>query len=168
MAVSTAAEKVQDFGIDTNNMFEFWDWVGGRYSVDSAIGLSLMAAIGPQDFMRFLEGFHEVDDHFRTEPLEMNIPVLMGMLGVWYTDFLGAQSHAVLPYSEDMARFPAYLQQLTMESNGKSVQLDGTPVEIPSGEIYWGEPGTNGQHAFFQLLHQGTHLVPADLSLIHI
>ena len=162
VAVSTAAEKVQDFGIDTNNMFEFWDWVGGRYSVDSAIGLSLMAAIGPQDFMRFLEGFHEVDDHFRTEPLEMNIPVLMGMLGVWYTDFLGAQSHAVLPYSEDMARFPAYLQQLTMESNGKSVQLDGTPVEIPSGEIYWGEPGTNGQHAFFQLLHQGTHLVPAD------
>lgn len=162
VAVSTAAEKVQEFGIDTKNMFEFWDWVGGRYSVDSAIGLSLMAAIGPQDFMRFLEGFHEVDDHFRTEPLEMNIPVLMGMLGVWYTDFLGAQSHAVLPYSEDMARFPAYLQQLTMESNGKSVQLDGTPVEIPSGEIYWGEPGTNGQHAFFQLLHQGTHLVPAD------
>ena len=162
VAVSTAAEKVQDFGIDTKNMFEFWDWVGGRYSVDSAIGLSLMAAIGPQDFMRFLEGFHEVDDHFRTEPLEMNIPVLMGMLGVWYTDFLGAQSHAVLPYSEDMARFPAYLQQLTMESNGKSVQLDGTPVEGLSGEIYWGEPGTNGQHAFFQLLHQGTHLVPAD------
>lgn len=162
VAVSTAAEKVQDFGIDTKNMFEFWDWVGGRYSVDSAIGLSLMAAIGPQDFMRFLEGFHEVDDHFRTEPLEMNIPVLMGMLGVWYTDFLGAQSHAVLPYSEDMARFPAYLQQLTMESNGKSVQLDGNPVEVPSGEIYWGEPGTNGQHAFFQLLHQGTHLVPAD------
>ena len=162
VAVSTAAEKVQDFGIDTKNMFEFWDWVGGRYSVDSAIGLSLMAAIGPQDFMRFLEGFHEVDDHFRTEPLEMNIPVLMGMLGVWYTDFLGAQSHAVLPYSEDMARFPAYLQQLTMESNGKSVQLDGAPVEVPSGEIYWGEPGTNGQHAFFQLLHQGTHLVPAD------
>ncbi|SCX05483.1 Glucose-6-phosphate isomerase [Corynebacterium jeikeium] len=162
VAVSTAAEKVQEFGIDTNNMFEFWDWVGGRYSVDSAIGLSLMAAIGPQDFMRFLEGFHEVDDHFRTEPLEMNIPVLMGMLGVWYTDFLGAQSHAVLPYSEDMARFPAYLQQLTMESNGKSVQLDGSPVEVPSGEIYWGEPGTNGQHAFFQLLHQGTHLVPAD------
>lgn len=162
VAVSTAAEKVQEFGIDTKNMFEFWDWVGGRYSVDSAIGLSLMAAIGPQDFMRFLEGFHEVDDHFRTEPLEMNIPVLMGMLGVWYTDFLGAQSHAVLPYSEDMARFPAYLQQLTMESNGKSVQLDGTPVEVPSGEIYWGEPGTNGQHAFFQLLHQGTHLVPAD------
>ena len=162
VAVSTAAEKVQDFGIDTKNMFEFWDWVGGRYSVDSAIGLSLMAAIGPQDFMRFLEGFHEVDDHCRTEPLEMNIPVLMGMLGVWYTDFLGAQSHAVLPYSEDMARFPAYLQQLTMESNGKSVQLDGNPVEVPSGEIYWGEPGTNGQHAFFQLLHQGTHLVPAD------
>lgn len=162
VAVSTAAEKVQEFGIDTKNMFEFWDWVGGRYSVDSAIGLSLMAAIGPQDFMRFLEGFHEVDDHFRTEPLEMNIPVLMGMLGVWYTDFLGAQSHAVLPYSEDMARFPAYLQQLTMESNGKSVQLDGSPVEVPSGEIYWGEPGTNGQHAFFQLLHQGTHLVPAD------
>lgn len=162
VAVSTNAEKVSEFGIDTNNMFGFWDWVGGRYSVDSAIGLSLMAVIGPQNFMSFLESFHAVDEHFRTTPLEKNVPVLMGLLGVWYDDFLGAQSHAVLPYSQDLARFPAYLQQLTMESNGKSVRIDGTPVTAPTGEIYWGEPGTNGQHAFFQLLHQGTQLVPAD------
>ncbi|WP_406605639.1 glucose-6-phosphate isomerase [Corynebacterium kroppenstedtii] len=162
VAVSTNAEKVSEFGIDTNNMFGFWDWVGGRYSVDSAIGLSLMAVIGPQNFMSFLEGFHTVDEHFRNTPLEKNVPVLMGLLGVWYDDFLGAQSHAVLPYSQDLARFPAYLQQLTMESNGKSVRIDGTPVTAPTGEIYWGEPGTNGQHAFFQLLHQGTQLVPAD------
>ena len=162
VAVSTNAEKVSEFGIDTNNMFGFWDWVGGRYSVDSAIGLSLMAVIGPQNFMSFLEGFHAVDEHFRNTPLEKNVPVLMGLLGVWYDDFLGAQSHAVLPYSQNLARFPAYLQQLTMESNGKSVRIDGTPVTAPTGEIYWGEPGTNGQHAFFQLLHQGTQLVPAD------
>lgn len=162
VAVSTNEEKVHEFGIDPANMFGFWDWVGGRYSVDSAIGLSLMAAIGPQDFMEFLEGFHAVDDHFRTEPLEMNVPVIMGMLGVWYTNFLGAESHAVLPYNQDLARFPAYLQQLTMESNGKSVRLDGSNVDVQTGEIYWGEAGTNGQHAFFQLLHQGTHLVPAD------
>lgn len=162
VAVSTNADKVSEFGIDTNNMFGFWDWVGGRYSVDSAIGLSLMAVVGPQNFMSFLEGFHAVDEHFRNTPLENNVPVLMGLLGVWYDDFLGAQSHAVLPYSQDLARFPAYLQQLTMESNGKSVRIDGTPVTAPTGEIYWGEPGTNGQHAFFQLLHQGTQLVPAD------
>lgn len=162
VAVSTATEKVAEFGIDTKNMFGFWDWVGGRYSVDSAIGLSLMAVIGPRDFMNFLEGFHAVDEHFRTTPLESNVPALMGMLGVWYTDFLGAQTHAVLPYAQDLARFPAYLQQLTMESNGKSVKIDGSPVDSKTGEIYWGEPGTNGQHAFFQLLHQGTHLVPAD------
>ena len=140
VAVSTNAEKVSEFGIDTNNMFGFWDWVGGRYSVDSAIGLSLMAVIGPQNFMSFLEGFHAVDEHFRNTPLEKNVPVLMGLLGVWYDDFLGAQSHAVLPYSQNLARFPAYLQQLTMESNGKSVRIDGTPVTAPTGEIYWGEP----------------------------
>ncbi|AGP30247.1 glucose-6-phosphate isomerase [Corynebacterium terpenotabidum] len=162
VAVSTNAEEVSAFGIDTKNMFGFWDWVGGRYSVDSAIGLSLMAAIGPRDFMEFLAGFRDVDDHFSSEPLEMNVPVLMGMLGVWYTGVLGAQSHAVLPYSHDLGRFPAYLQQLTMESNGKSVCLDGSQVSTETGEIYWGEPGTNGQHAFFQLLHQGTHLIPAD------
>ncbi|GEC87134.1 glucose-6-phosphate isomerase [Corynebacterium variabile] len=162
VAVSTNADEVSKFGIDTRHMFGFWDWVGGRYSVDSAIGLSLMAAIGPRDFMEFVAGFREVDDHFSSEPLEMNVPVLMGMLGVWYTSVLGAQSHAVLPYSHDLGRFPAYLQQLTMESNGKSVCLDGSQVTTETGEIYWGEPGTNGQHAFFQLLHQGTHLIPAD------
>ena len=162
VAVSTNAEEVAAFGIDTANMFGFWDWVGGRYSVDSAIGLSLMAAIGPRDFMEFVAGFHDVDDHFSSEPLEMNVPVLMGLLGVWYTDILGAQSHAVLPYAQDLGRFPAYLQQLTMESNGKSVRLDGSLVDTETGEIYWGEPGCNGQHAFFQLLHQGTHLIPAD------
>lgn len=162
VAVSTNAEKVTEFGIDPANMFGFWDWVGGRYSVDSAIGLSIMAAVGPQDFMRLLEGFHAMDEHFRTAPAERNLPLLMGLLGVWYADFLGAQSHAVLPYSQDLARFPAYLQQLTMESNGKSVRRDGAAVTCDTGEIYWGEPGTNGQHAFFQLLHQGTRLVPAD------
>ena len=163
VAVSTNAEKVAEFGIDTENMFPFWNWVGGRYSVDCAIGLSLMCTIGPMDFMRFLEGFHAMDEHFRTAPLEENLPALMGLLGVWYTNFFGAQTHAVLPYSQDLGRFPAYLQQLTMESNGKSVRRDGTAVTVPStGEIYWGEPGTNGQHAFFQLMHQGTRLIPAD------
>ncbi|MFV8395877.1 glucose-6-phosphate isomerase [Corynebacterium hindlerae] len=162
VAVSTNAEKVAEFGIDTKNMFGFWDWVGGRYSVDSAIGLSLMAVIGPLDFMRFLEGFHAMDQHFRTTPFASNVPVLMAMLGVWYSEFYGAETHAVLPYSEDLSRFPAYLQQLTMESNGKSVRRDGTAVSTGTGEIYWGEPGTNGQHAFFQLIHQGTRLVPAD------
>lgn len=162
VAVSTNAEKVAEFGIDTDNMFPFWDWVGGRYSVDSAIGLSLMAVIGPQDFMRFLEGFHAMDEHFRTTPLEENVPALMGLLNIWYRNFYGAQTHAVLPYSEDLSRFPAYLQQLTMESNGKGVRIDGTPVTYDTGEIFWGEPGTNGQHAFYQLIHQGTSLIPAD------
>ena len=162
VAVSTNAEKVAEFGIDTNNMFGFWNWVGGRYSVDSAVGLALMCVIGPMDFMRFLDGFHQMDVHFRETPLEKNIPVLMGLLGVWYTDFFGADTHAVLPYSEDLSRFPAYLQQLTMESNGKSVRHDGTVVTTDTGEIYWGEPGTNGQHAFYQLIHQGTRLIPAD------
>ncbi|MDN8576665.1 glucose-6-phosphate isomerase [Corynebacterium sanguinis] len=162
VAVSTNAEKVAEFGIDTANMFPFWDWVGGRYSVDSAIGLSLMAVIGPLDFMRFLEGFRAVDEHFRTAPLRENIPALMGLLNVWYRNFHGAQTHAVLPYSEDLARFPAYLQQLTMESNGKSVTRGGEAVGYDTGEIFWGEPGTNGQHAFYQLIHQGTTLIPAD------
>ncbi len=162
VAVSTNAEKVAEFGIDTKNMFGFWNWVGGRYSVDSAIGLSLMTVIGPMDFMRFLEGFHAMDEHFRTADFRENIPVLMGLLGVFYNDFFGAETHAVLPYSEDLGRFPAYLQQLTMESNGKSVRRDGTPVTAGTGEIFWGEPGTNGQHAFFQLMHQGTKLIPAD------
>ena len=162
VAVSTNAEKVAEFGIDTKNMFGFWNWVGGRYSVDSAVGLALMCVIGPMDFMRFLDGFHQMDVHFRETPLEKNIPVLMGLLGVWYTDFFGAETHAVLPYSEDLSRFPAYLQQLTMESNGKSVRHDGTVVTTDTGEIYWGEPGTNGQHAFYQLIHQGTRLIPAD------
>ncbi|PMC62435.1 glucose-6-phosphate isomerase [Corynebacterium xerosis] len=162
VAVSTNAEKVAEFGIDTSNMFEFWDWVGGRYSVDSAIGLSIMAVVGPMDFMRFLEGFRLMDEHFLDAPLEKNVPVLMGLLGLWYGEFLGADSHVVLPYSEDLSRFPAYLQQLTMESNGKSVRRDGEWVDCDTGEIYWGEPGTNGQHAFYQLLHQGTRLVPAD------
>lgn len=162
VAVSTNEEKVAEFGIDTKNMFEFWDWVGGRYSMDSAIGLSLMAVIGPQDFMRMLEGFHAMDEHFRTAPFEENVPVLMGLLNVWYRNFYGAQTHAVLPYSQDLARFPAYLQQLTMESNGKSVRHGGERVSYETGEVFWGEPGTNGQHAFFQLIHQGTTLVPAD------
>ncbi|HZA09780.1 glucose-6-phosphate isomerase [Mycobacterium sp.] len=162
VAVSTNARLVDDFGIDTNNMFGFWDWVGGRYSVDSAIGLAVMAAIGRERFSEFLAGFHVVDEHFRSAPLAANAPVLLGLLGIWYNDFFGAETRAVLPYSNDMARFPAYLQQLTMESNGKSVRADGTPVTVNTGEIYWGEPGTNGQHAFYQLLHQGTRLVPAD------
>ena len=162
VAVSTNAEKVAEFGIDTDNMFGFWDWVGGRYSVDSAIGLSIMAVVGPMDFMRFLEGFRLMDEHFLDAPLEENVPVLMGLLGIWYGEFLGADSHVVLPYSEDLSRFPAYLQQLTMESNGKSVRRDGEWVDCDTGEIYWGEPGTNGQHAFYQRLHQGTRLVPAD------
>lgn len=162
VAVSTNAEKVAEFGIDTDNMFGFWDWVGGRYSVDSAIGLSIMAVVGPMDFMRFLEGFRLMDEHFLDAPLEENVPVLMGLLGIWYGEFLGADSHVVLPYSEDLSRFPAYLQQLTMESNGKSVRRDGEWVDCDTGEIYWGEPGTNGQHAFYQLIHQGTQLIPAD------
>lgn len=163
VAVSTNAEQVEKFGIDTENMFPFWNWVGGRYSLDSAIGLSLMCTIGPMDFMRLLEGFHAMDEHFRTTPLKRNVPVLMGLLGIWYTNFFGAQTHAVLPYSQDLGRFPAYLQQLTMESNGKSVRRDGTAVTTGNtGEIYWGEPGTNGQHAFYQLMHQGTRLIPAD------
>ncbi|MBF6546183.1 glucose-6-phosphate isomerase [Nocardia brasiliensis] len=162
VAVSTNAERVAEFGIDTANMFGFWDWVGGRYSVDSAIGLAVMAAIGKERFAEFLAGMHAVDEHFAQAPLDANAPVLLGLLGVWYSNFFGAQSHAVLPYSNDLARFPAYLQQLTMESNGKSVRADGTPVSTATGEIFWGEPGTNGQHAFYQLLHQGTRLVPAD------
>ena len=153
---------VAEFGIDPENMLGFWDWVGGRYSYDSAIGFSLMVAIGHQAFGEMLVGFHAVDEHFRTAPLEENLPVIQGMLNVWYDDFFGAQTHAVLPYSHRLARFPAYLQQLTMESNGKSVRLDGTAVWGQTGEIFWGEPGTNGQHAFYQLLHQGTKLVPAD------
>src|SRR3954451_2667596 len=162
VAVSTNKKLVDDFGINTDNMFGFWDWVGGRYSVDWAIGLSVMAAIGRERFAEFLAGFHIVDEHFRTAPLEANAPVLLGLIGLWYNNFFGAQSRAVLPYSNDLARFAAYLQQLTMESNGKSVRADGTPVATDTGEIYWGEPGTNGQHAFYQLLHQGTRLVPAD------
>ncbi|MDK8895483.1 glucose-6-phosphate isomerase [Corynebacterium sp. MSK006] len=162
VAVSTNAEKVAEFGIDTDNMFGFWDWVGGRYSVDSAIGLSLMCVIGPMDFMRFLEGFHAMDVHFRTAKFAENIPVLMGLLNVWYSNFHGAQTHAVLPYSQDLSRFPAYLQQLTMESNGKSTRRDGERVNYSTGEIFWGEPGTNGQHAFYQMIHQGTRLIPAD------
>ena len=162
VAVSTNEEKVAEFGIDTANMFPFWDWVGGRYSLDSAIGLSLMAVIGPNDFMRMLEGFHAMDEHFRLTPFSENVPVLMGLLNVWYRNFHKAQTHAVLPYSHDLARFPAYLQQLTMESNGKHTRIDGASVDHDTGEIYFGEPGTNGQHAFFQLIHQGTTLVPAD------
>jgi glucose-6-phosphate isomerase len=162
VAVSTNAKLVDDFGIDTANMFGFWDWVGGRYSVDAAIGLSVMAVIGREAFADFLSGFHLVDEHFRTAPLAENAPVLLGLIGLWYSNFFGAQSRAVLPYSNDLSRFAAYLQQLTMESNGKSVRADGTPVTTDTGEIFWGEPGTNGQHAFYQLLHQGTRLVPAD------
>jgi glucose-6-phosphate isomerase len=162
VAVSTNAEKVAAFGIDTANMFGFWDWVGGRYSFTSAIGLSLMVAIGPENYRDLLDGFHTVDEHFRTAPYEENLPALLGLISVWYIDFFGTQTQAVLPYSQYLSRFPAYLQQLCMESNGKSVRLDGTPVDVPTGEIVWGEPGTNGQHAFYQLLHQGTVLVPAD------
>ncbi|MCW2703022.1 MAG: Glucose-6-phosphate isomerase [Blastococcus sp.] len=162
VAVSTNAEKVTEFGIDPANMFGFWDWVGGRYSYESAIGLSLMVAIGPTHFREMLDGFHAMDEHFRTAPYEENLPALLGLISVWYIDFFGTQTQAVLPYSQYLARFPAYLQQLCMESNGKSVTLDGTPVDVPTGEVIWGEPGTNGQHAFYQLLHQGTLLVPAD------
>jgi len=162
VAVSTSRERVSDFGIDTENMFGFWDWVGGRYSYDSAVGLSLMLAIGPERFGEMLEGFHEMDEHFRTTPVERNVPALLGLLNVWYNNFLGAQTHAVLPYSQYLHRFPAYLQQLTMESNGKSVRADGDTVTYQTGEIFWGEPGTNGQHAFYQLIHQGTKLIPAD------
>ena len=162
VAVSTNAEKVSEFGIDTANMFEFWDWVGGRYSMDSAIGLSTMLAIGPDNFRALLDGFHEMDEHFRTAPFERNLPVLMGLLAVWYSDFFGAETVAVLPYEQYLKRFPAYLQQLTMESNGKHVTLSGSEVDYPTGAIYWGEPGTNGQHSFYQLIHQGTRLIPCD------
>lgn len=162
VAVSTNAERVQEFGIDTENMFEFWDWVGGRYSFDSAIGLSLMIAIGAEHFREMLAGLHAVDEHFRTQPFEQNVPVLLGLLDVWYASFLGAETQAILPYSQRLARFPAYLQQLEMESNGKSVTLDGEPVHWSTGAIVWGEPGTNGQHAYYQLIHQGTRLIPCD------
>ena len=162
VAVSTNAKEVAKFGIDTANMFGFWDWVGGRYSMDSAIGLSTMIAIGPDNFRAMLDGFHQMDEHFRTAPFERNLPVLMGLLALWYNDFFGAQTVAVLPYEQYLKRFPAYLQQLTMESNGKHVTLDGVRVDYDSGPIYWGEPGTNGQHSFYQLIHQGTRLVPCD------
>jgi glucose-6-phosphate isomerase len=162
VAVSTNAKGVAEFGIDTENMFGFWDWVGGRYSMESAIGLSTMLAIGPENYRAMLDGFHQMDEHFRTTPFERNLPVLMGMLGVWYADFFGAETVAVLPYEQYLKRFPAYLQQLTMESNGKHVTLDGTPVNYQTGPIYWGEPGTNGQHSFYQLIHQGTRLIPCD------
>ena len=162
VAVSTNAEEVAKFGIDTSNMFEFWDWVGGRYSMDAAIGLSTMIAIGPEHFRAMLDGFHQMDEHFRTAPFERNLPVLMGLLSVYYNNFFGAQTVAVLPYEQYLKRFPAYLQQLTMESNGKHVTLDGTEVDYQTGPIYWGEPGTNGQHSFYQLIHQGTKLIPCD------
>jgi glucose-6-phosphate isomerase len=163
VAVSTNAEKVEAFGIDTANMFGFWDWVGGRYSMDSAIGLSTMIAIGPDHFGEMLAGFHDMDEHFRTAPLAENLPVLMGLLAVWYGDFFGAQTSGVMPYDQYLKRFPAYLQQLTMESNGKHVTLEGTRVDYDTGAVYWGEPGTNGQHSFYQLIHQGTRLIPVDL-----
>ena len=162
VAVSTNAEKVSAFGIDTDNMFGFWDWVGGRYSMDSAIGLSTMLAIGPDNFRSMLDGFHQMDEHFRTAPFDQNLPILLGLLTVWYTDFFDAQTVAVLPYEQYLKRFPAYLQQLTMESNGKHVTLDGKQVNYDTGPIYWGEPGTNGQHSFYQLIHQGTRLIPCD------
>jgi glucose-6-phosphate isomerase len=162
VAVSTNAEQVAKFGIDTANMFGFWDWVGGRYSMDSAIGLSTMLAIGPKNFEALLQGFHEIDEHFRTTPFDQNLPVLLGLLAVWYNDFFGAQTIAVFPYEQYLKRFPAYLQQLTMESNGKHVTLDGKTVDYQTGPIYWGEPGTNGQHSFYQLIHQGTKLIPCD------
>jgi glucose-6-phosphate isomerase len=163
VAVSTNAERVREFGIDPENMFGFWDWVGGRYSLDSAIGLSTMLAIGPEAFAELLAGFHAMDEHFRETPLERNLPVLMGLLAVWYADFFGAQTVGVMPYSDYLKRFPAYLQQLTMESNGKSVTLDGARVDYDTGAVYWGEAGTNGQHSFYQLIHQGTRLIPVDL-----
>jgi glucose-6-phosphate isomerase len=162
VAVSTNADQVAKFGIDTANMFEFWDWVGGRYSMDSAIGLSTMLAVGPDNFTAMLDGFHEMDEHFRTAPFNRNLPVLMGLLGVWYSDFFGAQTVAVLPYEQYLKRFPAYLQQLTMESNGKHVTLDGAEVTYDTSPVYWGEPGTNGQHSFYQLIHQGTRFIPCD------
>jgi glucose-6-phosphate isomerase len=162
VAVSTNAEKVAEFGIDTTNMFQFWDWVGGRYSMDSAIGLSNMLAIGSDHFRAMLAGFHAIDEHFRTMPFGRNLPVLMGLIGVWYNDFCGAQTVAVLPYDQYLKRFPAYLQQLTMESNGKHVTVEGAPVDTQTGPIFWGEPGTNGQHSFYQLIHQGTRLIPCD------
>ncbi len=162
VAVSTNAEEVAKFGIDTANMFGFWDWVGGRYSYDSAVGLSLMIAIGPDRFREMLAGFHAMDEHFRSAPFERNLPVLLGLLGIWYNNFLGAQTHAVLPYDQYLWRFSAYLQQLDMESNGKSADLDGNPVDYQTGPIVWGQPGTNGQHAFYQLIHQGTKLIPCD------
>src|SRR5262245_20739191 len=162
VAVSTNAEKVSQFGIDTAEMSGFWDWVGGRYSMDSAIGLSTMLAVGPEGFREMLDGFHQMDEHFRTAPFDKNLPVLMGLLAVWYNDFFGAQTVAVLPYEQYLKRFPAYLQQLTMESNGKHVTVDGTPVAADTGPIYWGEPGTNGQHSFYQLIHQGTRIIPCD------
>jgi glucose-6-phosphate isomerase len=163
VAVSTNAERVAKFGIDTANMFEFWDWVGGRYSMDSAIGLSTMVAVGPEGFGEMLAGFHEMDEHFRTAPLERNLPVLMGLLAVWYRDFFGLQSYGVMPYEQYLKRFPAYLQQLTMESNGKHVTLAGQDVSYDTGAVFWGEPGTNGQHSFYQLIHQGTTMIPVDL-----
>ncbi len=163
VAISTNAAEVGKFGIDTANMFGFWDWVGGRYSMDSAIGLSTMVAIGPENFRAMLAGFHAMDEHFRTAPFEENLPVLMGLLTVWYTDFFGAETVAVLPYDQYLKRFPAYLQQLTMESNGKSVTLDGARVDYATSPVFWGEPGTNGQHSFYQLIHQGTRLIPCDL-----
>jgi glucose-6-phosphate isomerase len=163
VAVSTNAERVAEFGIDTANMFVFWDWVGGRYSMDSAIGLSTMVAVGPEQFAEMLAGFHAMDEHFRTAPLAENLPVLMGLLAVWYVNFFGVQTIGVMPYEQYLKRFPAYLQQLTMESNGKRVTLDGTAVDYQTGPVYWGEPGTNGQHSFYQLLHQGTRLIPVDL-----
>jgi glucose-6-phosphate isomerase len=162
VAVSTNDKEVAKFGIDTANMFGFWDWVGGRYSMDSAIGLSTMIAIGPENFQAMLDGFHEMDEHFRTAPFERNLPVLLGLLAIWYVDFFGAQTVGVLPYDQYLKRFPAYLQQLTMESNGKHATLDGTRVDYDTGPIYWGEPGTNGQHSFYQLIHQGTRLIPCD------
>src|SRR5438128_732430 len=162
VAVSTNKSEVAKFGIDTANMFEFWDWVGGRYSMSSAIGLSIMVAIGPDNFQAILSGLHQMDEHFRTTSFENNLPVLMGLLGVWYSDFFGAQTVAVLPYEQYLKRFPAYLQQLTMESNGKHVTIEGATVDYQTGPIYWGEPGTNGQHSFYQLIHQGTRLIPCD------
>src|SRR5580700_3744132 len=162
VAVSTNAKEVEKFGIDTANMFGFWDWVGGRYSMDSAIGLSTMLAVGPDNFRAMLDGFHQMDEHFRTAPFERNLPVLMGLLAVWYNDFFGANTVGVFPYEQYLKRFPAYLQQLTMESNGKHVTLDGDRVSCDTGPIYWGEPGTNGQHSFYQLIHQGTRLIPCD------
>jgi glucose-6-phosphate isomerase len=163
VAVSTNADRVSKFGIDTANMFGFWDWVGGRYSMDSAIGLSTMVAVGAERFRELLAGFHEMDEHFRTAPLAQNLPVLMGLLAVWYGEFFDAQTVGVMPYEQYLKRFPAYLQQLTMESNGKHVDLQGAPVDYQTGAVYWGEPGTNGQHSFYQLIHQGTKLIPVDL-----